>query len=482
MQISESARLVSAETKSEVLQLELHGIDFIPISERHGQPKDLFTLWFGANAMAITLATGAIAATTGLGLLWGSLAIIVGALVGTVFMAYHSAQGPKLGLPQMIQSRAQFGFYGANIPMIIVIAMYLGFYAGGAILGAQALNLIFGMSIGAGVAIITALALILVSFGYNMMHLVGRIITPFYIVVFALLTVALLKNWNSFPTSSAVTATHLQLTPFLMVVSIIAAYYISYGPYVADYSRYLPVETSIRRAFWYTYAGVITSAVWIMVLGAGIQAAFGKDDAISGTAYVANSMGAWLRLLTLVTLVLGLTNIGAFNIYGAMMSSLTIVSSVFKRLKVNRFKRMAFLGGLAVAGGLIAAAASNDFLHAYENFICFIVTFLIPWSAINLVDYYWIRKGRYTVVDLFTPVGQYGGFNVAGLGAYVLGCLCQIPFINQEFYTGRIAAHVGFDVAWVIGLIVPGAIYYLLTRKKGGNVESITSIDEEVHG
>jgi|SRR5882724_1130654 len=481
MQISESARLVSAETKSQVLQLELHGIDFIPISERHGLPKDLFTLWFGANAMAITLATGAIAATTGLGLLWGSLAIIVGALVGTMFMAYHSAQGPKLGLPQMIQSRAQFGFYGANIPMIIVIAMYLGFYAGGAILGAQALNLIFGMSIGAGVAIITALALVLVSFGYNMMHLVGRIITPIYIAVFALLTVSLLKNWNSFPTSTAVTAPHLQLTPFLMVVSIIAAYYISYGPYVADYSRYLPVETSTSQAFWYTYAGVITSAVWIMVLGAGIQAAFGKDDAISGTAYVANSMGAWLRLLTLVTLVLGLTNIGAFNIYGAMMSSLTIVSSVFKRLKVNRFKRMVFLGGLAVAGGLIAAAASNDFLHAYENFIFFIVTFLIPWSAINLVDYYWIRKGRYTVVDLFTPVGQYGGFNVAGLGAYALGCLCQIPFINQEFYTGRIAAHIGFDVAWVIGLIVPGTIYYLLTRKKGGNVESIISIDGEVH-
>ena len=122
------------------LKLERHGIDYIPGSERHGHPRDLFTLWFGANAMAVTLATGAIAGTTGLGLLWGSIAIIAGALIGTVFMAYHSAQGPRLGLPQMIQSRAQFGFYGANLPMIIVIAMYLGYYAGGAILGAQALN------------------------------------------------------------------------------------------------------------------------------------------------------------------------------------------------------------------------------------------------------------------------------------------------------------------------------------------------------
>src|SRR3984957_12091773 len=179
------------EPSTKVLKLERHGIDYVPRSERHGHPKDLFILWFGANAMAVTLATGAIAGTTGLGLLLGSIAIIAGALIGTVFMAYHSAQGPRLGLPQMIQSRAQFGFYGANLPMIIVIAMYLGYYAGGSILGAQALGLLFGMSIGAGVSLMTVLSVIFVLFCYDMMHLVGRIITPIYVVVFALLTVSL---------------------------------------------------------------------------------------------------------------------------------------------------------------------------------------------------------------------------------------------------------------------------------------------------
>ena len=469
----------SARATDAVLRLEQRGIDFIPLSERHGHPRDLFTLWFGANAMAITLATGAIAATTGLGLLWGSAAIIVGALAGTVFMACHSAQGPRLGLPQMIQSRAQFGFYGANIPMVIVIAMYLGFFAGGAILGAQALGLVFGTRIGIGVAISTALSLALVVFGYNMMHWVGRVVTPLYIAVFALLTVALLKNWSSFPAVSAVATSHFQLTPFLMVVSVIAAYYISYGPYVADYSRYLPVETSTAQAFWWTYAGVIASAVWIMVLGAGIQTVFAKDDAIVGTALVARSLGTWLEILTLMTLVFGLANIGAFNIYGAMMSSLTIVTSLFKRFAVNRLWRMALLCGLSLAGGLIAGAASGDFLRAYENFIFFVITFLIPWSAVNLVDYYWIRRGRYTAADLFTPAGQYGGFNAAGLGAYALGCFCQIPFISQEFYTGQVAARLGFDVAWLVGLVVPGSVYYWLEYRKGGYLETNTNTSLE---
>jgi NCS1 family nucleobase:cation symporter-1 len=49
---------------------------------------------------------------------------------------------------------------------------------------------------------------------------------------------------------------------------------------------------------------------------------------------------------------------------------------------------------------------------------------------------------------------------------YTLGCLCQIPFISQDFYTGRIAGKLGFDVAWIVGLTVPGSLYYLVTRRK----------------
>jgi NCS1 family nucleobase:cation symporter-1 len=36
-----------------------------------------------------------------------------GALVGGVVIALASAQGPRMGIPQMVQSRGQFGRYGA---------------------------------------------------------------------------------------------------------------------------------------------------------------------------------------------------------------------------------------------------------------------------------------------------------------------------------------------------------------------------------
>jgi NCS1 family nucleobase:cation symporter-1 len=453
-----------SSVSAEALEIESRSIDFIPLSERRGRARDLFSLWFCANAMAVTLVTGAIVGSFGLGIVWTAAAIAIGAVIGTAFMAYHSAQGPQLGLPQMIQSRAQFGFYGANIPMVIVVAMYLGFYAGGAVIGAQALNRLFGWSTGNSVLLITLLALALVLFGYKMMHVIAKIITPIYIVVFALLTMAAVVNWGSFPTSSAVPASKFQFTQFMMIVSIIAAYYITYGPYVADYSRYLPADTPTRSAFWNTYAGTIISAIWIMVLGAAIQMAFAKVDAVVATASVAASLGGWLEVVTLVTLVVGLVNIGALNIYGAMMSSLTVITTVSKAAKPSVLQRGAVAAAIAAIGGGVAGVASKDFVLAYEHFIFFLVTFLIPWSAVNLVDYYLIRKGRYVAEDLYRPDGRYGAFNRPGLIAYFVGCLVQVPFISQLFWTGPIAAKLGFDVAWIIGIVVPAALYYVLAK------------------
>jgi NCS1 family nucleobase:cation symporter-1 len=34
--------------------------------------------------------------------------------------------------------------------------------------------------------------------------------------------------------------------------------------------------------------------------------------------------------------------------------------------------------------------------------------FFVPWSAINLVDYYLVKRGRYDVQSFFTPDGIYG--------------------------------------------------------------------------
>lgn len=111
------------------MKVETRSIEYIPENERHGKARGLFPVWFGAQMHLTTLVTGALCISFGLNLFWSVMAIITGNLLGAIFMASHSAQGPKLGIPQMIQSRAQFGVIGAVIPLILVIFMYLGFFA-----------------------------------------------------------------------------------------------------------------------------------------------------------------------------------------------------------------------------------------------------------------------------------------------------------------------------------------------------------------
>ncbi|MBV9804711.1 MAG: cytosine permease, partial [Solirubrobacterales bacterium] len=131
-----------AQTEApEAAAIEQRTISQVPLSERHGRVRDLFTIWFGSNVMLLTIVTGALATTVyGLSLAWAGAAIIVGNLLGAVFMALHSVQGPRLGVPQMIQSRGQFGAWGAIVVVAVVMIMYLGFIASNAVLGGESIN------------------------------------------------------------------------------------------------------------------------------------------------------------------------------------------------------------------------------------------------------------------------------------------------------------------------------------------------------
>src|SRR5258708_34310602 len=90
--------------------LEQYTIAQIPASDRHGRPRDLFTIWFSSNIMPLTFVTGALAPVVfKLPFGYSVVAILLGNLVGALFMARHSPQGPRPGVPQLIQSRGRVG-------------------------------------------------------------------------------------------------------------------------------------------------------------------------------------------------------------------------------------------------------------------------------------------------------------------------------------------------------------------------------------
>src|ERR1700735_5196624 len=121
-------------------RLETRSIDYVPLSERHGKIWHLGPLWLMSNAQIATLAVGLISISEGASLFWSVLAIVIGVLVGTLFMAFHSAQGPQLGLPQMIQSRPQFGYIGALLVWLFAYIQYAGFNIFNTILAGEGMH------------------------------------------------------------------------------------------------------------------------------------------------------------------------------------------------------------------------------------------------------------------------------------------------------------------------------------------------------
>jgi nucleobase:cation symporter-1, NCS1 family len=98
--------------------IETRSIDYVPDDERHGRVSRQGPFWFVGNFQPFTLALGFVGPSLGLSLGWTIVAGLAGIAFGTLFMAFHATQGPVLGLPQMIQSRAQFGYRGVLLPLV----------------------------------------------------------------------------------------------------------------------------------------------------------------------------------------------------------------------------------------------------------------------------------------------------------------------------------------------------------------------------
>src|SRR5271165_6902080 len=151
--------------------IETRSIEYIPLAERHGKAWHLWPVWFSGDAHLATLATGVIGISLGLNLVWSAIAIVAGCVIGTFFMAFHSTQGPQLGLPQMIQSRPQFGYVGALLVWGVALIAYIGFNSFNQVLAAQTMHALYGAPPAPTMLGFTLLSLALAVVGYDLIHL-----------------------------------------------------------------------------------------------------------------------------------------------------------------------------------------------------------------------------------------------------------------------------------------------------------------------
>jgi nucleobase:cation symporter-1, NCS1 family len=443
-------------------RIEQHTIYQIPLDERHGKARQLFTLWFGANLNVLTVVTGALATTIfHQSFLSGVTAILVGNLIGTIFMALHAAQGPRLGVPQMVQSRGQFGAKGAGFVVILVAFMYVGYAGTAFVTGGQSLHFIVpSLSEPLAIIAIGAISLAGAIYGHDLIHFCTRMMS--YVSGSALL---LCYVWLLFITPiprEFLTQGSFSAVGFFEMVSMGALWQIGYAPYVSDYSRYLPPDSGPRLAFWSCYWGTTLGAVLPMILGAMIGPAVTDGNVVTAIAQLTGPVSVVITLL----LAPGVAVAGAICLYGGALAMITLGHTLVPRWRATSRARIAIASVTFVVALLVSMAGARNFLTLYSHFNELLLYLLVPWTAVNLVDYYLIRFGDYHVPSFFAADGGiYGHYNLTALVCYLVGIAVQVPFVAADFYTGPLARAIGgVDLSWVAGILVVSPVYYFAVR------------------
>ena len=444
-------------------QIELRSIDFVPEAERHGRVSDQGPFWFVSNFHFFAIAIGFVGPSLGLPLWPTILAGTLGIVIGTTFQAFHASQGPELGLPQMIQSRAQFGFRGVIVPLIGTLISLLGYNVVSTVLIADGAKGIWHLDRTTTAIAVSLVAAALAIFGHDWLHRAFKLLFWISLPLFAALSVAILLGHAG---GAAHAPGNFAWPAFLTQLTSATSFNITAAPYVSDYSRYLPRKTSRLAIIANVFGGSAFSAIWLIIVGAWLATHMGVTDCLVALRNSGDAMAMGLGPILVGTSICALVATVGMTSYSAMMTFVT-AADCLHRMRPTRRLRVTIILALTVVWTGVTIFSGGDAITYVNAMLVIMLYFLIPWTAINLLDYFFLRKGLYSIHDLFTPHGIYGAWGARGLFAYAVGFATSIPFfVVPNVYTGPLAARIGgCDIGWLVGLAATSIAYLAISAR-----------------
>ncbi|MEU7145094.1 cytosine permease [Nocardia sp. NPDC046473] len=439
--------------RSKVSVVEPYGVEHIPAAERHGSPSSQFFIWFAAGMNFPIMVLGFAAVSYGLSLTAAVTAIVLGSLVGAIVQGVLAQMGARLGVPQQVQSRGPLGFFGNFLPVAYInVFAGIGWAAVTIILGAQALRHLapiipFWLS----ALVLVTVQLVVAVFGYNMIHLLQKILSFVLFVGFVLVTLASVSHSDAvdFAASRAAPSYIGAIGGWITFAGFFMSFLIAWWPFASDYSRYLPDDrTTAAKAGVYTLAGNFVTLTWLGVAGAllGGSAVAGEEP----IAALARLTGSWAPV-AMIIVVLSSFSQNFLNIYGGAISVQTLRIPVSRRTAVVAICATAYVVSLWAGAGFEAKFKNFLFLGAY---------LIAPFGAVLLLDYLvGGRKDKGRIAELYDESRILDW----GFVAWIVGVIVSIPFWNLSFFHGWVTERhpewgdltyfVGFATATVVYLI-----------------------------
>jgi NCS1 family nucleobase:cation symporter-1 len=445
------------------LTIEGHGMEPIPESARYGSVGRVFTVWFTPNLVPAAFFIGTLVTLDflKLGFVTSLLAIIVGNLVGSFFVALLSTMGPRLGLAQLPAARLPFG-KSIVLPGLLNWISTIGWDGINNVFGAIALTILIpALPFWAALLFIVLCQGALGIFGYEAIHVFEKWGAVLLGAMFVVLSISIAGQADTSLVDGFSGAD--QVGAFVAMVAIVASFVLAWSLYASDYSRYLPANTSSRTVFWYTLAGMALASGWLEILGV-LVATKATGGESSDTIYsVLGGSGAIIASVAMVAIVIGTVAVNSMNDYTGSLSL---------QAAGVRVKRIYSAAAVAVLGFLFTLVLQNngEFSLNFFNFLLFISYWISPFVGVVLTD--WWLRGRKADSNSVVNFSQLPNGTVAVV-ALVVGFMVGIPFQNSSLgyswggpfnYVTATYLH-GADIAYYVGGAVAALIYWLGARR-----------------
>ena len=442
--------------------IEGHGMEPIPESARYGSINRVFTVWFTPNLVPAAFFIGTLVTLPflQLGFVTSILAIVVGNLVGSYFVALLSTMGPKLGLAQLPAARIPFG-KSIVVPGLLNWLSTIGWDAINNVFGAIALTILFpALPFWGALLVIVACQAALGIVGYEAIHTFEKWMALVLGAMFLVLTISIFGQADTSLVDGFSGAD--QIGAFVAMVAIVASFVFAWSLYASDYSRYLPVDAPTNKVFWYTLLGMALASGWLEILGllVATQATGGES---SDTIYaLLGGSSAIIASLAMIAIFIGTIAVNAMNDY---TGSLSLQAAGVRVRRVYSAALVAILG----FGFTLYLQNSGEFSLNFFNFLLFISYWISPFVGVVLAD--WWLRGRKADAMSIVDFARLPSGTVA-LVALVVGFVVAIPFQNSSLgyewggpfnYVTANYLH-GADLAYYVGGAVAFLVYWYAAR------------------
>ncbi|WP_371582704.1 cytosine permease [Streptomyces sp. NBC_01314] len=392
------------------LQVETHGLDVIGDADRKGTPRTLFWPWFGANVSVLGMSYGAFALGFGISFGQALAAGVIGIVFSFLLCGFVAVAGKRGSAPTMVLSRAAYGVRGNRLPAAVSWLLTVGWETVLCALATMATATVFGrLGTGGGtgtkvmaLVLVAALVVVVGVMGFDLIMRFQTVIT----VVTGVLTVvyvALVADHVHWSAVSAVPAGSAQ--EFIgAVVFLMTGFGLGWVNAAADYSRYLPRDSSGRGVVAWTTFGASLAPLLLLVFGlllAGSSADLDEAVAADPIGALTTLLPTWFLVPFAAVAVLGLVGGAVLDIYS---SGLALLAA---GLRVPRPLAALVDGVLMIAGAVYIVFFADDFLGPFIGFLTTLGVPIAAWCGVMLADLL-LRRRDYADADLFRPGGRYG--------------------------------------------------------------------------